>query len=267
MQNSYRRILAENDTYKTDKSVRTLNLFGPTLSFYPRLTKIIYGGSKTARKGEYNEYAWANSALDIFEAIETSGVVVNIEGMQHLRNLEGPAVIIGNHMSSMETMLPVTMIQPVKPFCYVVKKELATYPIFSDVVMAREPIVVGRTNPREDLKIMMEEGAERLGKGKSILIFPQKTRSVQFIASEFNSLGVKLAKKNNVPVIPFAVLTDAWSNGKRLKDFGKIDPSKPTHFAFGAPINVESKGQEEHEQVIDFIAGKLTEWGRPELVI
>ena len=56
----------------------------------------------------------------------------------------------------------------------------------------------------------MEEGSERLKKGKSVLIFPQKTRSEIFNPKEFNSLGVKLAKKNNVPVIPMAVLTDAW---------------------------------------------------------
>ena len=43
----------------------------------------------------------------------------------------------------------------------------------------------------------------------------------------FNSLGNKLAKRNNVPVIPLALITDAWGNGKYIKEAGKIDPSKP----------------------------------------
>ena len=71
---------------------------------------------------------------------------------------------------------------------------------------------------------------------------------------------VKLAKKAGVPVVPVALKTDAWGNGKRLKDFGRIDPLKKVYFSFGEPFEVKGKGTEEHQQIIDFIQGNLTKW-------
>jgi len=84
--------------------------------------------------------------------------------------------------------------------------------------------------------------------------------------SLFNSLGNKLAKRNNVAVIPIALITDAWGNGKLIKEVGKIDPGKTVHLAFGEPIFISGNGAEEHQQIIEFIAGKFREWGRKELV-
>jgi hypothetical protein len=45
-----------------------------------------------------------------------------------------------------------------------------------------------------------------------------------------------------------------------LKDFGRIDPSRKAHFAFGEAFNVEGKGSTEHQQVIDFIQHHLAQW-------
>ncbi|HSB81540.1 MAG TPA: 1-acyl-sn-glycerol-3-phosphate acyltransferase, partial [Candidatus Methylomirabilis sp.] len=126
---------------------------------------------------------------------------------------------------------------------------------------SRDPITVGRTTPREDLKAVLEGGAERLAKGISIVIFPQTTRTAAFDSKEFNTIGIKLAKRASVPVIPFALKTDAWGNGRLHKDLGKIDPSKTVHFAFGAPLRIADRGSEEHEAIIRFISAHLTEWG------
>jgi hypothetical protein len=49
---------------------------------------------------------------------------------------------------------------------------------------------------------MMDGGLARLKQGISIVVFPQTTRMVDFDASQFNSIGVKLAKKAGVPVVP-----------------------------------------------------------------
>jgi len=135
------------------------------------------------------------------------------------------------------------------------------YPVFKHIMRARNPITVGRTNPREDLKAVLEGGEERLKRGVSLVIFPQTTRTPVFDPAEFNTIGVKLAKRAGVPVVPIALLTDAWGNGKRLKEFGRIDPSKKAHFAFGEPMTIAGRGDEEHQKIIEFITGKLQEWG------
>ena len=66
-------------------------------------------------------------------------------------------------------------------------------------------------------------------------------RTVTFDPEQFNTIGVKLAQKAKVPIIPLALKTNAWGNGKVLKDFGCIDTSKTVHFAFGEPIEVQAK--------------------------
>jgi 1-acyl-sn-glycerol-3-phosphate acyltransferase len=125
---------------------------------------------------------------------------------------------------------------------------------------SRNPIVVGRTNPRDDLRTVLEGGATILSEGRSLVIFPQTTRTPVFDPKEFNTIGIKLAKRANVPVVPIALKTDAWGNGKRLKDFGKIDPSKKVYFSFGNPMVVKERGVEEHNAIIDFIEQHLKEW-------
>ena len=94
-----------------------------------------------------------------------------------------------------------------------VKESLLKYPFFGPVLGSREPIVVGRSNPREDLVAVLEGGEARLKQGRSVIVFPQSTRSSVFDPAHFNTIGVKLAKRAGVPVIPVALKTDAWGNG------------------------------------------------------
>ncbi|MGD8264746.1 MAG: 1-acyl-sn-glycerol-3-phosphate acyltransferase, partial [Desulfobacterales bacterium] len=73
----------------------------------------------------------------------------------------------------------------------------------------------------------------------------------------FNSLGVKLAKRGKVPVIPVALKTDAWGVGRKFKDFGKIRPAIPVHITFGDPLQIQGSGKEEHKIIVDFISNTL----------
>jgi 1-acyl-sn-glycerol-3-phosphate acyltransferase len=260
----YPEILPSKDTYSTDPSIK--KPFMASWLFYWRLYKIVKFSNGQTKQNIYDRYNWVASSLAVLKATEQSGIKVHVKGMKNLSSFEGPAVIVGNHMSTLETLLLPSFIQPVKKVIYVIKKELIEFPLFGPVASARHPIVVGRTNPREDLKSVMEEGSKNLQIGRSIIIFPQKTRSSIFDRSSFNSLGIKLAKKNNVPVIPLALITDAWANGKIIKEIGKIDTEKRVHFEFGAPLHIRGNGSEEHEAVLKFINDKFTEWGRKDLI-
>jgi 1-acyl-sn-glycerol-3-phosphate acyltransferase len=103
-------------------------------------------------------------------------------------------------------------------------------------------------------------GQERLRAGISIVIFPQHTRTVKFDREAFNTIGVKLARRAGVPVVPLALKTNAWSNGKWLKDYGPFRPEEPVHFEFGEPIQVGNNDREVHEAVIAFIESRLAQW-------
>jgi 1-acyl-sn-glycerol-3-phosphate acyltransferase len=238
----------------------------PELNFYSHLFKVFTKANLQTRKKLYDRFQWVSSSRDIMKGLEKVGVKFHISGMENFKSIDTPAVFIGNHMSVLETLVLPCIINPIKPVVFVTKKELTTMPLFGPINNARHPIVVGRSNARDDLTLVMNQGADRIREGRSIILFPQKTRSKTLTPSEFNSLGTKLAKRNKVPVIPLALLTDTWNNGKYVKDVGILDTSKTAYFAFGEPMEITGNGSEQHQNVIDFISSNLIKWGRPELI-
>ena len=249
-------------SYRTGENQRSLlGRVSPGLALYSHIVSIVLRAGAKAKRGRYDDAEWKASSLDTVRALEAAGVMIDISGLDHPAALEGPCVFVGNHMSTLETFVLPVILLPFTKVTFVVKRSLVEYPVFGHVMRSRDPITVGRTNPRDDLKAVLEGGVERLGTGVSIVIFPQTTRVPLFDPKEFNTIGVKLARKANVPVVPLALKTDAWGNGTLMKEFGRIDPSKTVHFAFGAPMRVQDRGAEEHEAIVRFIRTKLTAWG------
>ncbi len=259
-----------DDVYRTEpRRVALAARLLPSLRFYTRIVGIVVRASRKAKRGRYDTAAWCTSSLETIRALEEVGGTIAISGIDRIRGLDGPAVFIANHMSTLETFALPVIIASVREATFVVKQSLVEYPVFRHVMRSRDPITVGRKNPRDDLQAVLEGGAARLRAGISIVIFPQTTRSADFAYEQFNSIGVKLARKAGVPVVPVALKTDAWGVGRLLKDFGRIDPARTAHIAFGEPLRISGRGNEEHERVIDFITGMLREWkkedetGRP----
>ena len=252
-------ILAQQDRYDTPAG-RRVSFLPATLAFYIDTIRVVFRSSHAAKRGRYGEAEWVDSSIDIINALEHAGCRLHIEGMEHIRALEGPAVFVSNHMSTLETFVLPALINPVRRCTFVIKPSLMDYPVFGPVMRSRDPIVVTRDNPRQDLQTVLEEGARRLAAGTSIVLFPQTTRSSTFDPAKFNSLGVKLAKNAGVPIVPVALKTDAWSNGKRLKDFGPVYPDLPIHIRFAPSLPVDGSGRAQHEAAVAFIAENLAAW-------
>lgn len=232
----------------------------PTACFYPQAFYIIWKAARMAQQGIYTDGDWAKSSFDIVKALESCGVQLQVRGMENILSNTGPCVFIGNHMSTLETFVLPTLIPPYKPATFVIKKSLIDYPLFKHVMRSCNPVVVNRTNPREDLKTVLSQGCEKLAGGTSIIVFPQTTRTTTFDEEQFNSIGIKLARKANVPIIPLALKTDAWSNGQKLKDFGPILADKKVYFEFGRPIDSNGNSKEIQETIIEFIQSNLNNW-------
>jgi 1-acyl-sn-glycerol-3-phosphate acyltransferase len=251
-------------TYDTPEkkhlSLKEKMLLNNRLYFILKYAGVVLRTRKEAIRKIYDTKAWTDSSFEIFRFIENVGGKFHISGMENIIKPAGPALFIGNHMSTLETMILPSIIGPHRELTFVVKESLVRHPLFGDVMRSRNPIVVGRTDPRKDFEEVMNGGMELLSKGVSIIIFPQSTRSVEFKPEEFNSLGVKLAKKAGVEVVPVALKTDFWGNGKWIKELGQIDSNKPIHFKFGEPFRITGNGKEENQRIIDFIQNSLKEW-------
>lgn len=233
----------------------------PSAVFYMNFLGIVWTSGYQAKRGDFDGERWVEKSFAVLDGLENVGVRIQVSGIENVIRSEKPVVFIGNHMSMMETLLLPLMIQPIKPVTFVVKESLLTYPVFKYVMASRDPIAVTRTNPRQDLKTVLSEGVDRLVTRKmSVIVFPQTTRSTEFEPGQMSSIGIKLAKKADVEVIPIALKTDCWQNGTWLKDFGKLDRSRTAYFAFGEPLPVTSKGEVEQERVSRFISTKLQEW-------
>ncbi len=253
---------ASHDTYATPEGRQRpcARILPPSLYFYSRMIATVIHSGRIAKRGSYDNTMWTRSSVTILHELEETGCRLDVRGMRHLTSFDGPAVIIANHMSVLETFILPVLISTVKRCTFVIKPSLMEYPVFGPVMRAVHPIVVSRDNPRKDLQIVLEEGQARLAAGMSIILFPQTTRTTEFQPAQFNTLGVKLARNCGVPAIPLALRTDAWGNGRRLKDFGRIDPSRRIHFTFGAPMRVEGNEKEVHAAIVQFIGDHLRTW-------
>lgn len=251
----------DQDTYETTpRSVSWFASSFPTLAFYPRFFNIVMRAGKLAKRNQYNGEAWCASSWEMLENLERVGVKLHIGGIQNIANLTSPCLIVGNHMSTLETNILPGIIRPYRKVTFVIKQSLLKVPYFGHVLKSRNPIAVTQTDPRADLRTMLEGGESRLADGMSIVVFPQGTRTPTFEPKEFNSIGIKLAKRASVPIIPMALKTDAWRLGKYVSDMGRIQPNKNVYIEFGKPLTVEGRGNDTQQAMIDFIKGHLENW-------
>jgi len=219
---------------------------------------VVFRYFSQARSGAFDFSLWSQAAYDVFQIVEACGGCFDIRGLEHIRQTEGPVVFVANHMSTLETLVMPAFIYPYKKPVFVIKEQLLQVPFFGAYV--RQCIGVSRTSPSEDFKQVMLRGAEKIRNGVSVIVFPQATRSRWFDPEKFNSLGVKLAKRCQVPVIPVALKTDFWGTGKLIKDFGPLHPGRTIYFEFGTPVLVHGTGKNEHEQIMEFIRSRLEQW-------
>lgn len=256
-------ITGSQDAYVTNPS-KASDIFHilPSAYFYTRMVGTVLSAARKARKKKYNGDQWIKSSLAIIRYLEKVDCRFFVQGKKNFIDLVGPCIFVANHMSTLETFALASIIRPHRKVTFVIKDSLLRYPVFKHIMLSRNPVVVSRKNPRDDFKVVMEQGQERLNSGTSIVVFPQTSRTAELDPERFNSIGIKLAKKSGLPVIPLALKTDAWGTGWPLKDIGLIRPERMIHFSFGQPIKVAGNGKEEHKRVFDFIQGKLRQWNK-----
>ena len=257
--------LFPDDTYMTPDGVpRALSeylLLGSRWSVYSHFIATILRCRSLALRGLYGDEAWARSSFEIIRNLERCAARFRIEGLGKVRSAEGPLVFISNHMSTLETLVLPGLICPIKPVTYIVKEKLMGGFFWGPIMRSRDPIAVSRKDPRADLELVLKEGPERLAKGISIIVFPQGTRTPAWKREGFNSLGIKLALRAGVRVMPVAVKTDYWGSSGLFRGFGPIRREREVRIEFGDPVAPSGRGKAEHELCLDFIESRLKDWG------
>ncbi|MBN1557446.1 MAG: 1-acyl-sn-glycerol-3-phosphate acyltransferase [Lentisphaerae bacterium] len=232
--------------------------------YYLLLAAVVWRGYRRSRKPDFLPRLWMRCAYETLRAAERCGAQVIVEQAGLQAQVGGPAVYTANHMSLLETfLLPALLILPFHDVTVVLKRDLMRYPLFGPILRAVKPIAVGRRDAREDLRTVLHEGAAVLRRGRSIVVFPQATRTAHFDPQRFNSLGAKLAARAGAPLIPVALRTDFHGIGRIVRDAGPVRRDRTVRFRFGAPLDVHGNGRAAHEASVAFIVAALREWGVP----
>ena len=110
------------------------------------------------------------------------------------------------------------------PSSSIIKKELLFIPVFGWALACLKPIHLRRSKKYKSMKKVIKDGAKKLKKGTSIIIFPEGTRTdpKDGIKKFSNSCGY-LSVNNGVPIIPICHNSGLyWRNKKFLKHKGEV---------------------------------------------
>lgn len=151
------------------------------------------------RKGRVvHRYArlWGRAAL------QANHVKVRMEGLEHL-NVKGPYIFMSNHQGSYDIFALLGHL-PFQ-FKWLAKKELFSIPFLGWAMAAAGYISVDREGTRETVKAL-NEAAEKIRDGMSVVIFPEGSRSPDGSIQPFKKGGFTLAIKSGVPIVPIAII-------------------------------------------------------------
>lgn len=127
------------------------------------------------------------------------GLDYRISGVEHIPSER--CVILAKHQSTWETFFLSAYFQPLSQ---VLKKELLRVPFFGWAMAMLKPIAINRDNPKQALKQLATQGAQRLEQDCWVLIFPEGTRIPVGQIGKFSRGGAALAVNAGLPVLPIA---------------------------------------------------------------
>jgi 1-acyl-sn-glycerol-3-phosphate acyltransferase len=146
-----------------------------------------------------------------------NGVNVTVSGSELLP--DGPVIFMSNHQSNFD-ILSLLAAMP-RRFYWIAKKELFEIPLFGISMRRGGYIPLDRSDGRKALQ-SLDEAAATIRQGKSVVLFPEGTRTTDGNLLPFKRGGFVLARKAEVPVIPVTI------NGS-----GRINPANRTRLYSG----------------------------------
>lgn len=191
---------------------------------------------------------WAHTALKL------SGTPVYITGAEHVP--ESSCIFMSNHQSNFDILSLIAKLP--RRVYWIAKKELFDIPVFGTSMRRAGYIPLDRSNGRNALK-SMEMAAQIIRKGKSVVMFPEGTRSCNRRLLPFKRGGFMLAVRAGVPVVPVTI------NGSGLVNpSGKIELysgaiSIKLHPALVIPAGMKNSDAEEwlekavHDSIESFL--------------
>ena len=161
-----------------------------------------------------------------------------------------PQIFMANHQSDFDILISLAYI-PVQ-FRWIAKKELFAIPIFGAAMRSAGYIEIDRSNKEKALQ-SIDEAALRIQRGKSIMTFPEGTRSRDGEIKPFKQGVFHLAIKSGVPIVPVSIIGSGRIMPKRSL---RIKPGQ-IKLMIGKPIEVVNFDIEKRHELIEIVRNEI----------
>jgi len=182
-----------------------------------------------------------------------------VEGLRYIES-QTPCIFYANHTSLYD--IPAICTAVPHPLYFIAKREILKIPLFGWGMYAIGMIFVDRSNP-ERARISMEKAARAVEKGKSIITFPEGTRSKSGELQPFKKGTFHLAKIGSITLIPIAV---SGTHGI-LPPGGKLQSGQEVLVRIGKPITSEEVNSLTVNELTKFAHERMRETLETDLTI
>ena len=164
---------------------------------------------RPARKTGWARWAPVRVMRDVVQVVAVKNVMgnelsVEVYGLDELRQLAGPALIVANHASHLDTAVLISTL-PTERRRRTAVGIVGDY-FFDSRLRSSASAIAFNTFPIEQDGVPTRTAAELLTKGWSVVVFPEGTRSSDGFVRPFRMDVAELAVERRVPVIPVGIL-------------------------------------------------------------
>lgn len=131
-----------------------------------------------------------------------TNVRVQVIGIDNVQK-DSPQVFMVNHHSVFDIF--VLLAQIPSQFRWVIKRELFKVPVFGKALRVAGYIEVDRQHHEKALK-SLDVAASKIRDGKSVMTFPEGTRSAEGAIRPFKQGIFYLAMQSGVPIVPISII-------------------------------------------------------------
>ena len=188
---------------------------------------------------------WARLLLKI------SGAHVHVFGRENVLTSR-PQIFMANHQSGFDIFALLAHIPG--EFRWIAKGELFRIPVFGRAMRAAGYIPIDRENHDRAMN-SLAEAVVKIHENRSVMSFPEGTRSSDGTIGPFKSGMFLLAIRANVPIVPVTIIgaNQIWPKGSL-----KITPGEMT-IVISEPVDVSHCTAEKHGELIGQVRGIIVE--------
>lgn len=175
--------------------------------------------------------------------LKFAGVKIKVEGRENIKK-GAPVIVVANHCSHIDISCLVYSV-PLN-LHFIAKKELRRAPLLGWYIMLTGQIFVDRSNRKKSIE-SLKKAAEKIKKGKTVILFPEGSRSATGEIGLFKKGAFHLALDAEVNVLPVHI---KGANVYWPKGSNKLTPGTIT-VSIGKPIVTANYSKETVNKFID----------------